>query len=128
MAGVSYLTEGQAEEVRAAKRNVLATVTALRGPVSLVLSRYDAAAGDWATLPAQAVLLTYTDRQLDESSSLGAQATYVDGAFRRETPFDVAVGDTFRLANGQRGQVTGVPLPGAGIQRATFTVDQGSAS
>jgi len=29
--------------------------------------------------------------------------------------------------NGQRGTITGVPLPGAGIQSATFTVDQGSA-
>ena len=123
----SYLTDQQAEGIRQVKRNVLATTLALRGAVSLALSRYDDNAGAWVTLPVQPVLLTYTDRQLDVSSSLGAQATYVDGTFRKELPFDVAVGDTFTLPNGQAGHITGVPLPGAGIQSATFTVDQGSA-
>lgn len=127
MPGTSYLTNAQADDIRQAKRDILATKLAIREPVSLVLSRYNDAAGAYVTLPAQGVLLTYTDRHLDESGSLGAQATYVDGEFRKELPFDVAVADTFKLSNGQAGGITAVLLPSAGIQRATFTVDVGSA-
>jgi len=122
----SYVTEAAAEQIRQAKRDILATQLAIRQPVALVLSRYDDPAGAWTVLPVQAVLLTYAGREPDESSSLGAQATYADGAFRKEQPFDVAVGDTFKLANGQAGRISGVPLPSAGLQTATFSVDVGS--
>ena len=122
----SYVTEAAAEQIRQAKRDILATQLAIRQSVALVLSRYDDAAGAWTVLPVQTVLLTYTDRETDESSSLGAQATYLDGLFRKEQPFNVAIGDTFRLSNGQAGRISGVPLPSAGIQTATFRLDVGS--
>jgi len=126
MPGTSYLTATDAEGIRQAKRDALATSIALRGAVSVVLSRYDESAGAAVSLSPQMVLVTFANRESSETSNLGATATYRDGTFRKEVPFDVAVGDVFRLSNGQRGSVTGVALPDANIQAATFSLDVGT--
>ena len=91
MPGTSYLTTTDAEGIRQAKRDALATSIALRGAVSVVLSRYDESAGTAISLSPQMVLVTFTDRQLSATSNLGATATYLDGTFRKEVPFDLSL-------------------------------------
>lgn len=122
----AYLSPSEASAINAERRNALATFIALQeGAGSLVLYRPNASTGGYDALPAQTVLIAYANRAQRDASSGAAQAGYVEGTFRKETPFDVKVGDTFAFG-AQAGTITGVPLAIGGIQDASWRIDEGA--
>jgi hypothetical protein len=117
----SYLTPSAAAKANEAMRNTIATFTQL-SPTTLTLVRNGAA------LPPQTVLMRYRQNRAPRLTDAGAaEAQQQDGTFTKVLPFDVAVGDVFTLAGGQRGTITMVPPAQNEIQRAEFTVDEGTA-
>ncbi len=126
MVARSYLSASDVAAINRERRNLLATSIAMQEINSaIVLYRLNPATNLAEPLAAQTVLISYagswTGGQSTESSAVQTAA----GAFRKELPFDVKVGDAFDLPSGQHGQITAVPMAKGGIQRALLTVDEG---
>lgn len=119
--GTSYISASEADAINGEFRNALATFTAL-APLSLTLYRTGT-----ALTPQTVVMRLRSDRAPKYPAADAAAAQQQDGTFAKEQPFDVAVGDVFTLASGQRGTITTVQPARIGIQKADFTLDEGVA-
>lgn len=124
MSGISIFNAKTVADLRALALDGFATRAAVRGTIPLTLWR-EGNDGTASALPPQDVLMTFADRQPGQPGGGGALVTATEGVFEREEPFDVRVGDWFRLPDGGRGAITVVPFPARGLQRAAFSVAAG---
>ncbi len=121
------LTAADLAEIADARATGFAIRQAVGTNVDLVLSRRDEATGAVVALPAQRVQLTYANRQQEAGGGEAAVVSYSAGTFAKLAPFDVEVGDRFRLPNGDGGAIAAVPMPQGGVQRAEFRLETGVA-
>ena len=122
-----YVKPALAGKIDAIRARGFATRLALGTAVDLVLTRRDEETGSVVTVPAQRVLLEYANRQQQAGGGEAAVVNYSAGTFSRLEPFDVEVGDRFRLPNGDAGAITAVPMARGGIKRAEFVLEVGRA-
>lgn len=128
MAGTSFLTAADVADIKQLRADGFATRLAVADPqVDLVLARYNVVSGQYDQLAAQRVVISYANRQPDDSSDEASASQLAGGEFVKDLPFDVRVGDRFALPSGQQGHVVQVPMAMNGLQRAAFQIDEGVA-
>ena len=117
-----FLSPGDVADIAQLRLDGLATALALGGVV-LTIYRTDAAGVPQPAFTMM-VALRWANRQPRPVGSEAAASTGVDGDLRAYAPWDVAVGDTFSLPEGDARVVPLVRNEG-GIVVAPFTLDQG---
>lgn len=126
MSGTPLLSPADIATATQLRSDGFATRMALADPpFDLALKRWDVGAGSYLDRPVQRVLVSYSNRQPTGQSGETAQAQFADGVFEKELPFDVQVGDKFKLPSGQAGFVTLVPMAQHGTQVAQWSTDEG---
>lgn len=125
----SLLSNRNIRHLRKLQADLFQTGLSMANPaISVVFERYNLVTEEWATLPAQRVLVRWRhDKKLIRvygglTTPMATSPTELDGMFMAVEPFDVKTGDRFTFQNLSGRVITVWPVRN-GKRRASFTVD-----